>query len=210
MSGIAKARKVHYVTVDILSLRSLVLALFLALGIAIGYALSGRYTAGSAAEELDLYFRNYLAGSAEAPRTAEAVCKTLVCYLRGPMLVFLFGFASLGVVLIPILFVAQGFVLSFSLFSFAFAIGREAFWMLPVLFGLRMLFVLPCTLFLGSAAMEKSLTLMALSLGGGKRARPITYELRYWYRLIACILSLCIGCVLELWLAPLLLAGKGF
>ena len=205
MTGAAKARKLRYVTVDIVPLRSLLLALFLVLGILAGYILSGRWS-GETDGELRRYLESYLAVTARPPVTATAAAQTLICFLRAPVLAFLLGFASIGVVGIPLLFAAQGFVLSFSLFSFAGAMGRGSFALLLALFAIRLLFVLPCTFLLGTAALDKSRALAVLSLGGGKRVRPVVYGAAYWYRFAACCVCLLIGSALELWLVPLFLA----
>lgn len=206
MTDLAKARRLRYVTVDILPLRSLLQALFLVSGVLGGYLLAGRFAVGSA-EELERYLDGYLSIAAGRTLTGAAVLRTLVCYLRAPLLAFLLGFASIGVVALPLLMAAQGFVLSFSLFSFALALGRESFVLLPALFALRLLFVLPCTFLLGTAALEKSYALAAFTLGGGKRVRPVTYGAPYWYRFAVCCVCLLLGCVLELWLVPLFLAA---
>ena len=207
MTGPARARKLRYVTVDIIPLRSLLLALFFVLGIVCGYVYSGRCALGTG-EELRRYFEGYLDAQTRRGVTAEAAAQTLACFLRAPVLAFLLGFASLGVAAIPLLCAAEGFVASFSLFCFAAALGRQSFAVLPALFALRLLFVLPCTLLLGTAALEKSCALALLSWGGGKRARPIVYGTAYWYRFAACCVCLLIGCALELWLTPLLLAAQ--
>ena len=123
------------------------------------------------------------------------------------MLAFLLGFASIGLAALPLLLAAQGFLVSFSMFSFAAALGRESFVILPRLFAIRLLFVLPCTFLLGTAAFEKSRALALLSFGGGKRARPVAYGAAYWYRFAVCCVCLFIGSVLELWLVPRLLAA---
>lgn len=206
MTDLAKARKLRYVTVDILPLRSLLLALFLVSGILGGYVISGRFAAGSA-EELGRYLDGYLALASDRALTGGAAARTLVCYLRAPLLAFLLGFASIGVIALPLLMAAQGFVLSFSLFSFAFALGRESFALLPALFALRLLFVLPCTFLLATAALEKSYALAAFTLGGGKRVRPVVYGAPYWYRFVVCCVCMLLGCVLELWLVPRFLAA---
>ena len=205
MNGTGKARKLRYVTVDILPLRSLLPALFLSLGILGGYLLSARF-APETEGELRRYFDGYLALTTKRPLSPEAAVQTLVCFFRAPVLAFLMGFASIGVFALPALYAFQGLVLSFSLFSFAGAMGRDSFLLLPALFAVRLLFVLPATLALGTEAFEKSRALAALSLGGGKRARPVAYGVTYWYRFAVCCVCLLIGCVLELWLVPLLLA----
>ena len=145
------------------------------------------------------------------PFSAQALAETLMCYFRAPVIVFLLGFASIGVMLVPAVCAFQGFLLSFSLFSFALALGRGSFPLLLALFGLRLLAVLPCTLVLGMAAMEKSRSLLLLSLGGGgKRARAVTYGGAYWYRFGVCCVCLLLAALAELWLVPqfLLLAAR--
>lgn len=206
MNGIARARKLRYVTVDILPLRSLLLALFLVSGILCGYVFSGR-CADQTGSELQRYLDGYVALAAKRSLSGETVLQTLVCFFRAPALAFLLGFASIGVAALPLLFAAQGFLLSFSMFSFAAAMGRESFLLLPALFAIRMLFVLPCTFVLGTAALEKAYALALLSLGSGKRARPVLYGTPYWYRFVVCCVCLLIGSVLELWLVPLFLAA---
>ena len=83
--------------------------------------------------------------------------------------------------------------------------------LLLALFALRLLALLPCTLALGAAAMEKSRELLLLSLGGGgKRTRAVTYGGAYWYRFGACCVCLLLAALIELWLVPqfLLLAAR--
>ena len=204
MTGEGKARRLRYVTVDAVPLRSLVLAVFLLAGVLAGYLFSGRYANASSAE-LRRYFDGYLALAASRAPTLGAVLRTAACFLRAPVLAFLLGFALIGVAGIPLLLAAQGFVLSFSLFSFAGAVGRTGFLLLPALFAIRLLFVLPCTFLLGAAALEKSRTLALLAFGGGKRARPVVYGVAYWYRFAVCCVCLLTGSALELWLVPLFL-----
>ncbi len=206
MTGIARARRLRCLTVDLLPLRSLLLALFFALGAAGAYVLSGR-CGGEAGEELRRYLTGYLSLASSAALTGETVARTAVCFFRAPVLAFLLGFASLGVVALPLLLAGQGFVLSFSLFSFAQAAGREGFALLFALFAVRMLFVVPCTFLLAAEALDKSQSLALLSLGGGKRAKPVVYGSAYWYRFAVCCVLLATGCVLELWLTPQLLAA---
>lgn len=206
MNGLARARKLRYVSVDILPLRSLLLALFLVSGILCGYLSSGRF-AEATSIELQRYLDGYITLASERALSAETVGQTLVCFFRAPVLAFLLGFASIGVAVLPLLFASQGFLLSFSMFSFAAAMGRESFVLLPALFAIRMLFVLPCTFLLGTAALEKSYSLALLSLGSGKRVRPVLYGTPYWYRFAVCCVCLLIGSILELWLVPLFLAA---
>ena len=197
MTPASGARKPRHMTADGFPLCSLLLAFFLLLGVLAGFVASERCGVGDG--ELRAYFDGCL-NAAASPPDAETVARTLACYLRASVAAFLLGFSPLGVVCLPLLLAAQGFVLSFSLFSFAQALGRGGFPALGALFAIRLLFVPPCTFVLGVAAMERSRALC--SLLGGRRARGVSAGL---YRFAVCCVCLLLGCVLELWLVPLLL-----
>lgn len=190
-------------------LSALILSAFFVLGVFCGYVLSARALALTG-DELQRYFDSYLALGAQERVGVGALAETLVCYFRAPLIVFLLGFASIGVAMIPFVCAFHGFLTSFSLFCFAQSLGRGSFPLLLALFGVRFLAVLPCTLILGAAALEKSRALLALSLGGSGRGRAISYDGAYWYRLGACCVCLLLGSLIELWLVPqfLLLAAS--
>ena len=137
---------------------------------------------------------------------APGVWQTMVCFFRASVAVFLLGFASVGVALIPAVCAAQGFLYAYSLLCFASGLGQDGFFLLPVLFALRLMLVLPCTLLLGSAAWETSRGLAALSVGGGKRAKGVTYGKRYWSRFGSACVCLFFGAALELWFIPRILS----
>ena len=180
------------------------LSLCFAGGILLGYGLALRQL-GEACEELRRYFDSYVLLAARELSVA-AVLRTLLCYFRAPLLAFLFGFASIGVVLLPLLCAFEGFLFSFSLCCFAGTLGRGGFMLLLALFALRMLFVLPCTLYLSVCAMEKAKALALFCVGGGKRVRGVSYGAEYWYCFGIVCVCLLIGSILELWLVPYFLA----
>lgn len=186
----------------------LILSAFIVLGVLCGYAAAAG-AAQRTGEELERYFASYLALGAQRSFSVRALGETMVCYFRAPVIVFLLGFASIGALAIPLVCVFHGFLISFSLFCFALSLGRESFPLLLALFGIRLLAVLPCTLALGAAALEKSRALLLLSLGSGGRVRPVIYGSAYWYRFGVCCVCLCLGSLVELWLVPqfLLLAA---
>ena len=189
----------------------MVLAAFAVLGVLFGYVFA-LHSAQRTGGELERYLASFLSLGARQSFSAQALVETLVCYFCAPVIVFLLGFASIGVAAVPAVCAFQGFLLSFSLMSFALSLGRGYFPLLVALFGARVLAVLPCTLVLGAAAMETSRSLLLLSLGGGgKRARAVTYGSAYWYRLGVCCVCLLLAALAELWLVPqfLLLAAGG-
>lgn len=186
----------------------LVLSAFVVLGVILGYVLSLRSLHASG-DELKRYFDAFLSSGAKRSFSARALGETLACYFRAPVVVFLLGFASIGVAAVPLVCVCQGFLLSYSLFCFALSLGRGSFPLLLALFGIRLITVLPCTLLLGSVSLDKSRALLLLSLGGGGRGRAIGYGSAYWYRFGVCCVCLLAAALLELWLVPqfLLLAA---
>ena len=93
--------------------RLLLLALFFAMGVLLGQALAGRVPA-STGEELNRYLTDYVRLGGTASPTAKTVLSALSLYFRYPLLAFLLGFASIGIVLLPCLTAAFGFFLSFS------------------------------------------------------------------------------------------------
>lgn len=187
-----------------LPLPLVILSVCFAGGILFGYVLAGSQL-GAMGEELRRYFDGYILLAARET-SAAAVVRTLLCFFRAPLLAFLLGFASIGVVLLPLLCAFEGFLFSFSLCCFAGTLGREGFVLVLALFALRMLFVLPCTLFLSVSAMDKAKALALFSVGGGKRVRGVSYGAEYWYRFGIVCVCLLIGSVLELWLVPHFLA----
>lgn len=186
-----------------LPLPLILLSLCVAGGILLGYGLALRRLSDMS-EELRRYFDGYVLLAREV--SPAAALRTLLCYFRAPLLAFLLGFASIGVVLLPLLCAFEGFLFSFSLCCFASALGRADFVLVLALFALRMLIVLPAMLCLSVSAMDKAKALALLSVGGGKRVRGVSYGAAYWYRFGIVCLCLFIGSVLELWLVPQFLA----
>ena len=186
----------------------LALSAFTALGVLGGYAAASN-SAPRMGNELQRYFETYLALGTRSSFGAETLLGTIVCYFRAPFFAFLLGFASVGVLLIPLVCAFQGFLISYSLFCFAFSLGRVSFPLLLALFGIRLLTVLPCMLLLGTAALDKSRSLLLLSCAG-PRAGPVAYGSAYWYRFGVGCVCLFLGSMLELWLVPqfLLLAAS--
>lgn len=201
MASFVGVRRIRGASWEELPLIMLLLAALLATGIICGYIFAGNCAAETSGE-LGRYFEGYFSLSSQDTLSAAAVLRTLLCFFRAPLLVFLLGFASIGVVLIPLLCAFEGFLFSFSVVCFASTLGRESFLLLMALFATRMLFVLPCTLILGISSLEKARSLALFSIGNGKRVRPITYGMDYWYRFGICCVCLLIGSVLELWLVP--------
>lgn len=183
----------------------LLLALFFALGTAAGFALSCRCRV-RLAPQLHDYAAAYLALLPRRTLSGEAVLRTLWAYLRAPAAAFFLGFCSLGAAALPLLCLAEGFLLSFSLFSFSLALGRAGYALVAAIFALRLFAVPPCLMLCAAGAMASSRALAAFSLGAPRRAaRPAADGGRMERFLVCCVCLLC-ACALELWLLPQLAA----
>lgn len=123
-------------------LSMLALAAFFLLGAVLGGMVAAR-GASAMGGELRRYLEGYLALRIEGAPSSAAVWQTMVCFFRASVAVFLLGFASVGVALIPAVCAAQGFLYAYSLLCFASGLGQDGFFLLPVLFALRLMLVLP-------------------------------------------------------------------
>ena len=182
--------------------RLLTLCAFFAVGIVAGQVAQHAVTGGELAD----YLRSYAGMVAENGAAQASLLRVAAAYLREPAIIFLLGSCSFGAVAIPLVCAWQGFTLSFAVACFAGSLGQEGVLLSLAAFGLRSVVVLPCTLLLGSAAWETSRGLAALSVGGGKRAKGVTYGKRYWSRFGSACVCLFFGAALELWFIPRILS----
>ena len=184
--------------------RLLLLALFFLAGIFLGQVLSGRVP-DATGDELRRYLEDYMQlGGGGAP-TARTVLSALVIYFRYPLMAFLLGFASIGVVLLPGVTAAYGFFLSFSVCCFTAAFGTDGVLLAMAVFGLRCLVTMPCYFLLAASSWGTAAGLAAVSFGRGRRTAPVVYGRACWVRFGACCLALLAGVCAELFLSPVLL-----
>ena len=184
--------------------RLLLLALFFLAGIFLGQVLSGRVP-DATGDELRRYLEDYMQlGGGGAP-TARTVLSALVIYFRYPLMAFLLGFASIGVVLLPGVTAAYGFFLSFSVCCFTAAFGTDGVLLAMAVFGLRCLVTLPCYFLLAASSWGTAAGLAAVSFGSGRRTAPVVYGRACWARFGAYCLALLAGVCGDLLLSPVLL-----
>ena len=184
--------------------RLLLLALFFLAGIFLGQVLSGRVP-DATGDELRRYLEDYMQlGGGGAP-TARTVLSALVIYFRYPLMAFLLGFASIGVVLLPGVTAAYGFFLSFSVCCFTASFGADGVLLALAVLGLRCAVTLPCYFLLAASSWGTAAGLAAVSFGSGRRTAPVVYGRACWVRLGACCLALLAGACVDLLLSPVLL-----
>lgn len=185
-------------------LRLLVLALLFSAGVILGQVLS-RDLREQTSGELTRYLTDFFSVGLEADGTGRVFLSAVWIYFRYPLLVFLMGLSSVGVALIPVLTMAYGFFLSFSVCCFTAAFGGGGVLLALSVFGLRCLITLPCYFSLAIPALRKSLELAALSLGRGRRTSPTAEDSGGWLRLCTVSAILLAGVLSEVFLSPYLL-----
>ena len=181
-------------------IRLLCLAVCMVLGMIAGGIYAGRCGDDGFSAYLTDFCALWADGSQE-PSLLSAVR----LYFGYTALAFLLGFASLGVLLIPLLSVVYGFVSMFAVSCFVSAFGRSGAVLAMGAMGLRQLFVLPCFLWVSAWAWMSADRLLGLALGKGKRCSPVMLDGNYWYRLCLCVVILLIGLGAELYVTPRLL-----
>ena len=180
--------------------RLLFLALFFFAGIVLGQVFSSRVP-DATGDELARYLTDFLRVEAgdSAPRAALSAA---VLYFRYPLAASLLGFASIGVLLLPLTAGAFGFFLSFSVCCFTAAFGADGVLLALAVFGLRCAVTLPCYFLLAVPSLERSMALACLSFGRGRRTAPVDYGRTWWSRLAVLSGVLLAGMCADLMLAP--------
>lgn len=184
--------------------RLVLLALFFLIGVILGQVLSGRVP-DVTGDELTRYLTDYISLGDSPVLTAKTALSALVIYFRYPLLAFLMGFASVGLVLLPLITVAYGFFLSFSVCCFTAAFGGEGVLLAFAVFGLRCLVTLPCYFLLAVPSLATSAALAAVSFGRGRHTASVVYGRTWWFRLVISVAVLLAGVGVELFLSPLFL-----
>lgn len=146
-------------------------------------------------QELSNYMERYAQATMEGSGPTASALSVAVAYFRYPLLTLLLGFTAAGLIFLPLLWALQGFFLSFSTACFAAALGRNGVYLALAAFGLRCLFVLPCTLYLTVHGLSSA----ASRRCGQKASQP---PVRW---LGICLLLLLLGMALELHFTPYLL-----
>lgn len=184
--------------------RLLFLALFFLGGILLGQVLAAKVPDGTG-DELTRYLTDYVYLYGQTAPEGRAFWETVVIYFRYPLLAVFLGFTSVGVVLLPVVAVAFGFFLSFSVSCFTAAFGGEGVLLALAVSGLRCALTLPCFFLLAVPSWQTSWALAGLSLGRGQRCAPVVYGRVWWLRAGLAAAVLLAGVCADHALSPVLL-----
>ena len=192
-------RTIRLGPIDPSLLRELLLALFFLVG-----ALAGHLCARSwDAVALSGYLRDYCAVY-DAGGVSASLGGCVLLYFGYTVLVFLLGFASVGVALIPALSGVFGFLTMYTVSAFVCCFGRQGAALAAGALLVRLLFTLPCFFAMAGAAWPLSTELAMLTFGRGRRSAPVLYGSRYFILFVLCVIILTLGVFCERLLTPLL------
>ena len=176
---------------------------FLFLGIGAGVVCAGRIS-GDVERELTTYLTDYLALAQSQDLGISVVCSLTLLYLQGPVLAFLCGVCSAGILLLPLLAAAAGFFPAYAAGCLTASFGGRGLLLALAFFGFRCLVTVPCFLLLAAPAMGRAAALRGLSRG--RRCAAFSACGRgCWLGFGIVRLILCLGAWIELRLSPFLL-----
>ena len=195
-------RTIRLGPVDPSLLRELLLALFFLVGALAGH-LCARSWDAVAQSALSGYLRDYCAVY-DAGGVSASLGGCVLLYFGYTVLVFLLGFASVGVALIPALSGVFGFLTMYTVSAFVCCFGRQGAALAAGALLVRLLFTLPCFFAMAGAAWPLSTELAMLTFGRGRRSAPVLYGSRYFILFVLCVIILTLGVFCERLLTPLL------
>ena len=154
--------------------------------------------------ELTTYLTDYLALAQSQDLGISVVCSLTLLYLQGPVLAFLCGVCSAGILLLPLLAAAAGFFPAYAAGCLTASFGGRGLLLALAFFGFRCLVTVPCFFLLAAPAMGRAAALRGLSRG--RRGAAFSACGRgCWLGFGIVCLILCLGAWIELRLSPFLL-----
>ena len=160
---------------------------------------------GSGAEALNAYLDSFL----QTARSGDLMAPTLPALVwdavRWALPTLLFGFTALGLLGLPLLFAARGFLLSFVIASLIRLFGGAGCLLALALFGLNGAFSVPALFVLGVQSFQTAYILAGRVWGGGKS--PMPYGRAYFSRCGVCAAALCVCMLLDRFVIPALVSG---
>ena len=94
--------------------------------------------------ELTTYLTDYLALAQSQDLGISVVCSLTLLYLQGPVLAFLCGICSAGILLLPLLAAAAGFFPAYAAGCLTASFGGRGLLLALAFFGFRCLVTVPC------------------------------------------------------------------
>jgi len=199
--GRGRKRTFHVKILTPVGMRRAVLALCFLLGAGAGRTFAASLGA-SGANELGQYLSDYYTLWEQGGSFSWSLCA--LQYLGYGVLLFLFGFSSMGLALIPVLSAVFGFLTMYTVSCFTLVYGKVGISLVLSLLSVRLMVTLPCFFAMANEAWPPATELALLCLGKGQRSAPVLYTSRYFLLFVLCFVILTAGICLERFLTPTL------
>ena len=160
---------------------------------------------GMGSQALRTYLETFLSAAGEGRIIPPALLPTLWQVLRWPVMAAALGFTALGVLGVPVLFAARGFLLSFSISAFVRLFGNAGGLLAFLVFGVPGCVAVPVFFVLGVQSQLSAGRLAARRQGEGRRGACLGRSYLVRCGLCACALGVCV--LLEYLAVPALVAG---
>lgn len=135
---------------------------------------------------LTQFFSEYLSLEQDGSFIDPSFFSVLIDTIKYPIAVFAFGFSMLGVIGIPVLAGARGYVLAFSVSLMVRLYGGDGVLLALSLFAVNTLITIPCFLILSAQAFRESCLLTYSVVKQGNRAGANLYRAKYFVCCLVC------------------------
>lgn len=160
---------------------------------------------GEGGAALSGYLEGFLetagSGGMVSPTSMEIFWRAFRWFLGALLL----GLTAFGLIGLPLLSAARGFLLAFSISSFAWVYGRGGLSLAFFLLGIPALATIPAFFVLSVQSLQMAWKLAARSSGQGKR--EMLYHREHFLRCGVCAVAVWVGFLLERYLTPVLVMG---
>lgn len=163
------------------------------------------FVGGDGLESLEAYLTHFLQTAREEGTALPSLGAQLWELLRWPGLAVILGFTALGLLGLPLLFAARGFLLAFSIAAFVRTFGRAGCLLAFLVFGVGGGLSLPVLFVLGVQSLTAARVLAGRFLGEVKSPSP--YGRSFFLRCGGCAGALCVCLLLERFAVPALVSG---
>lgn len=146
------------------------------------------------------YFLSYFSAIEQGSVTSN-LFSSIWINLKTPFLTFFLGFTFLGVIILPLLFVVEGFIFTFSISTLCRLLGISGFIPSFFLFCIPTLLWIPLVFMLGLESFYASLLL----IGRGKNEEA--YPKYYFFRSFFCLTGILFRVLFECFFLPIIMQG---
>lgn len=173
-------------------------------GILLGQVYANRISE-SVIFEIKSYLKNYICLDGIRDYSTEAFFSTFWGYFRYPLISYLLGFSSIGILLLPFVSLVFGFLLSFFVSCFTAAYGTHGILLSLAVIGVRCIVTLPCFLLISVHSFGRSLRLVRLAFGSGRHTASAESGAVHFKTLCIFSVILILGVCADVFVSPQIL-----